>query len=90
MIQPFKLSIQEMEAAAIAWVCGLLGVPFVALKSITDLVDGDTATQEEFYANLHSASDALQEKLSLMLRLLADEPDLRRWEFDDIRTKSRL
>jgi nucleoside phosphorylase len=33
--------VKEMEAAAIAWVCRTLDVPFISLNAITDLIDGD-------------------------------------------------
>ncbi|VFQ45680.1 5'-methylthioadenosine nucleosidase [Desulfoluna butyratoxydans] len=56
--------VKEMEAAAIAWVADLYHVPLLALKSVTDLVDTETPTQEEFLANLALASEALQEKLT--------------------------
>ena len=62
--------VKEMEAAAVAWVCQQLGVPFVALKTVTDLVDGAAATRAEFDANLRAASHTLQQKLVELLRLL--------------------
>lgn len=52
--------IKEMEAAAIAWTAHLFEVPFFSVKSITDIVDGSRATQEEFLENLHTASKALE------------------------------
>ena len=51
--------VKEMEAAAVAWVCELHGTPFVAVKTITDLVDHPTPTGEQFLANLRTASDRL-------------------------------
>ena len=53
-------AVKEMEAAGISWVAHLHDVPFIALKSITDIVDGDRPAQEEFLENLHSAAKALQ------------------------------
>lgn len=67
---------KEMEAAAIAWVCAKLGVPFVALKAITDLVDGGVATETEFLENLQHASARLCERLLALLELMAAEPAL--------------
>ena len=64
-------SIKEMEAAAVAWVCQTLSVPFVALKSVTDIVDGPRSTREEFEANLEAASLVLQVKTDALLRALA-------------------
>jgi 5'-methylthioadenosine nucleosidase len=52
-----------MEAAAVAYVCEQMSVPFMALKAITDLVDHPTATADQFNANLSMASKRLTEKL---------------------------
>lgn len=54
---------KEMEAASVAWVCETLHVPFVALKTITDLADVPHPTADQFLANLHTASDRLTEHL---------------------------
>jgi nucleoside phosphorylase len=35
------MQVKEMEAAAIAWSAHLFGTPMFALKSITDIVDGE-------------------------------------------------
>ena len=51
--------VKEMEAAAVAWVCELTKTPFVAVKTITDLVDHPTPTGDQFLANLASASERL-------------------------------
>lgn len=53
-------AVKEMEAAGISWVTHLHNVPFLALKAITDIVDGDRPAQEEFLENLHAAAKALQ------------------------------
>lgn len=61
---------KEMEAAAVAWVCHLHGVPVGGVKTITDLVDSDVATPEQFTANLAAASAALTTiTLALLTRL---------------------
>jgi nucleoside phosphorylase len=39
------------------------GVPFVALKTITDLADAPHPTADQFLANLHAASARLTEHL---------------------------
>lgn len=54
---------KEMEAASVAWVCETLGVPFVALKTITDLADVEHPTAAQFEENLHTASARLTEHL---------------------------
>lgn len=50
---------KDMEAAAVAYVCEQMGVPFLAVKAITDLVDHHTATAEQFTANLARAVECL-------------------------------
>lgn len=56
-------SVKDMEAAAIAYVAEQANVPFFAVKVVTDIVDGDRVTQDEFFENLASASKSLQEKI---------------------------
>jgi len=63
-------AVKEMEAAGCAWVCQQAGVPFLAVKSITDIVDGPKTVEEEFYQNLEKASQSLQCTLSQLLSLL--------------------
>ena len=72
MIKANNGDVKEMEAAAIAWVADLYGIPLVVLKSITDLVDTHTPTQDEFVANLTFASERLQEKLSAVVHYFAE------------------
>jgi 5'-methylthioadenosine nucleosidase len=59
--------VKEMEAAAIAYVCEQVRIPYLGVKSITDIVDGDRVTSEEFLENLETASINLQEFLILLL-----------------------
>ena len=65
---------KDMEAAAIAWVCQQLKVPFLGLKSVTDIVDGEHPTDAEFYSNLRLASQELQVKLTDILGRMARKP----------------
>ncbi len=58
---------KDMEAASVAWACSLTNTPFLALKVVTDIVDGDRPTHEEFMENLHAAAKTLQEKLPLIV-----------------------
>ncbi len=65
--------VKEMEAAAVAWVAHLHGVPVGAVKAITDLVDSPVSTSEQFTANLAAAAQSLRETtLALLDRLGAD------------------
>ena len=59
MILALGGEVKEMEAAAVAGMCALHGVPFVAIKAITDLVDDPAPTAEQFLANLSEASRQL-------------------------------
>ncbi|HPI70467.1 MAG TPA: hypothetical protein PLF99_04010 [Tenuifilaceae bacterium] len=54
--------VKDMEAASVAWVAQLYNIPFIAIKAITDLIDGNEPTEEEFLKNLHLASEMLCEK----------------------------
>ena len=58
-----KADAKDMEAAAIAWVCSIYAIPFIAIKSITDLIDSEKTTQAEFLTNLEYASNMLCEKV---------------------------
>jgi 5'-methylthioadenosine nucleosidase len=60
-------TVKDMEAAAIAWSCALHQIPFVGVKVVTDIVDGNKPTQEEFLENLHTASVSLQQALPNVL-----------------------
>ena len=54
-------SVKDMEAAALGWVAEMLSVPFFCIKVITDIVDGDRTTEEEFLENLSTAAKSLQD-----------------------------
>ena len=62
--------VKEMEAAAVAWVCKQLGCPFVAIKAVTDIVDGEEATREEFESNLGQAARCASQPRSACDELL--------------------
>lgn len=49
-----------MEAGSVAWTAQLSGTPYLGLKVITDIVDGDRPSHEEFMENLGTAAAALQ------------------------------
>jgi len=53
-------ALKEMESAAIAWVAWMRRVPFFALKSVVDIVDGeDEPTEVQFLRNLESGVQRL-------------------------------
>ncbi|KAK4477158.1 hypothetical protein RD792_016371 [Penstemon davidsonii] len=51
----------ELNGAAIAYVADLLKVPAIFLKAVTDIVDGDKPTAEEFLQNLAAVTAALDQ-----------------------------
>jgi len=72
-------SVKDMECAACAWVCSNYKIPFVGMKSVTDIVDQEEkTTTEQFYQNLSKASDNLQIKLTAMIKLVGGT-DLKSW-----------
>jgi 5'-methylthioadenosine nucleosidase len=68
------VSAKDMEATAIAQVCVQCGVPFVAVKAVTDLVDHPEPVQEAFLRNLRMVSALLAERLEAGVRWLGAHP----------------
>ncbi|CAN6881600.1 unnamed protein product [Brassica oleracea] len=54
-------TLKDMEGAAVAYVAELLKVPVMFLKAVTDLIDGDKPTAQEFLQNLSLVTSALEE-----------------------------
>lgn len=52
--------LKDMEGAAIAFVCSLLNVPVMFVKSVTDLCDHTADTYEDFQRNLAAACLSLR------------------------------
>ncbi|CAK9162528.1 unnamed protein product [Ilex paraguariensis] len=52
---------KDMEGAAVAYVADLLKVPAIFIKAVTDVVDGDKPTADEFLQNLAAVTAALAE-----------------------------
>jgi nucleoside phosphorylase len=69
-----RVSAKDMEATAIAQVCVQCGVPFVAVKAVTDLVDHPEPVQEAFLRNLRMVSALLAERLEAGVRWLGAHP----------------
>ena len=55
----------------IAHVTTMFDIPFIAVKAITDIVDGDKPTQDEFLENLGAAAKALQGAVPRVLEFVA-------------------
>jgi 5'-methylthioadenosine nucleosidase len=68
-----NVSCKEMEAAAIAGLSRDLGIPFLAVKAVTDLIDHPEPEAEAFQRNLRQVSQQLVE---CMMSLVQDWPPL--------------
>eukprot|EP00793_Prasinoderma_coloniale_P007117 PRCOL_00006969-RA len=66
-----EANVKDMEAAAIAYVAEAADVPWFCVKSVTDIVDGDKPTEEEFLENLGAAAESLQKALPRVLDAVA-------------------
>jgi len=66
-------SVKDMEAAAIAWSAELFGTPHFGVKVVTDIVDGDKPSHEEFLENLGTAAKSLQEALPKVIDFVCDK-----------------
>lgn len=69
-MQQIDTRCKEMEAAAIAEVAQLAGVPVLAVKVITDFVDSTECTAEQFFCNYQAAVAALAVKVPEILQYL--------------------
>ncbi|CAM6126710.1 unnamed protein product [Calypogeia fissa] len=72
MILANDASLKDMEGAAVAYIADMLGVPLVLLKAVTDIVDGDRPTTEEFLENLSTAANALTYTVPKVLDYLCE------------------
>lgn len=73
-IQSKFATIKEMEAAAIAEVAHEKAVPFLAVKSITDLIDSAASTPDEFLKNFEEANQTLSTQLEAIIHTLLAKP----------------
>ncbi|XP_047322716.1 5'-methylthioadenosine/S-adenosylhomocysteine nucleosidase-like [Impatiens glandulifera] len=64
-------TLKDMEGAAIAYVADLLKVPAIFVKAVTDIVDGDKPTSEEFLQNLAAVTAALGEAVTRVVDFLS-------------------
>lgn len=67
ILSPFEL---YHQGAAIAYVADLLKVPAIFIKAVTDIVDGDKPTAEEFLQNLASVTAALDEAVEKVISFI--------------------
>ncbi|XVF45460.1 hypothetical protein PTKIN_Ptkin02bG0208400 [Pterospermum kingtungense] len=60
-------TIKDMEGAAVAYVADLLKVPAIFLKAVTDIVDGEKPTAEEFLQNLAAVTAGLEQAVTQVI-----------------------
>ncbi|XP_010066237.2 5'-methylthioadenosine nucleosidase isoform X1 [Eucalyptus grandis] len=63
-------TIKDMEGAAIAYVADILKVPAIFVKAVTDIVDGDKPTAEEFLQNLATVTAALDQTVCQVVEFM--------------------
>ncbi|GAB2291988.1 Mutanase [Dionaea muscipula] len=63
-------TLKDMEGAAVAYVAHLLKVPAIFVKAVTDIVDGDKPSAEEFLHNLAAVTAALDEKIANIIEFI--------------------
>ena len=67
-----RVAAKDMEAAAIARVARDLGLPFLSLKGVTDLVDHHEAEEAAFLRNYEGVVDRLTASMVRFIRWLGD------------------
>ncbi len=75
IMDSYETVAKDMEAASVAWVCEQLNVPFTALKVITDLVDSDESTAEQFVGNFETATNRLGKAMKDFVNAVTTEGD---------------
>ncbi|XP_072993696.1 5'-methylthioadenosine/S-adenosylhomocysteine nucleosidase-like [Typha latifolia] len=60
-------TIKDMEGAAVAYVAELLSMPAIFIKAVTDIVDGEKPTTEEFLQNLVMVTAALDQAVTQVI-----------------------
>lgn len=66
----FDVGAKEMEAAAIAWVCQLASQPMLALKSVTNLLDEQGSSEQQFVRHFSLAVQRLTHEALRLLEVL--------------------
>ncbi|CAN8327630.1 unnamed protein product [Cochlearia groenlandica] len=64
-------TVKDMEGAAVAYVAGIFKVPTILIKGVTDIVDGDRPTSEEFLENLAAVTAKLDESVTKVIEFIS-------------------
>ena len=59
------------QGAAVAYVADLLKVPAIFVKAVTDIVDGEKPTAEEFLQNLAAVTAALDQAVTQVVDFIS-------------------
>ncbi|KAL6861653.1 hypothetical protein ACP4OV_017353 [Aristida adscensionis] len=57
-------TVKDMEGAAVAYVADMFSTPAIFVKAVTDIVDGEKPTAEEFLQNLAAVTAALDQAVT--------------------------
>ncbi|XVE93777.1 hypothetical protein REPUB_Repub01dG0223900 [Reevesia pubescens] len=64
-------TVKDMEGAAVAYVADLLKVPAIFVKAVTDIIDGEKPTAEEFLQNLAAVTASLDQAVSQVIDFIS-------------------
>lgn len=67
-LNPF---LDMFQGAAVAYVADLLKVPAIFIKAVTDIVDGEKPTAEEFLQNLAAVTAALEQRVTQVVDFIS-------------------
>ncbi|ESQ53633.1 hypothetical protein EUTSA_v10026821mg [Eutrema salsugineum] len=64
-------TVKDMEGAAVAYVADIFKVPTILMKAVTDIVDGNRPTSEEFLENLAAVTAKLYESATKVIDFIS-------------------
>ncbi|XP_062233791.1 5'-methylthioadenosine/S-adenosylhomocysteine nucleosidase-like [Phragmites australis] len=64
-------TIKDMEGAAVAYVADMFSTPAIFVKAVTDIVDGEKPTAEEFLQNLVAVTAALDQAVTKVVDFIS-------------------
>ncbi|KAL9679836.1 hypothetical protein QQ045_017707 [Rhodiola kirilowii] len=65
-----NVTVKDMEGASIAYLADLLKVSVLYLKTVTDIIDGNRPTSEEFHRNLAFVIAALEKIVTRVINFI--------------------
>lgn len=66
-----RSTLVDMEAAAIAWVAWEKKIPFLPIKGVSDLIDVEASSEQQFNANFKSVNSAVAVKTLEVIKHIA-------------------